>query len=178
MSFWTLLLLCLLILAVQAAVILATALHALRRNVESRWNSYIRLQSLLLRQINDAGGVQVQGFELLMRDSAKGFEDALLMAAVRKAASGLADDQAQWAACVRQDALHKGIFPRQDALPLRVFHAQKAYDAAVDAFERRRLGHAVSLFARWLGLGPVYRFEETVKILWASPEAFLRTTLA
>ena len=84
------------------------------------------------------------------------------MAAVRKAAAELLAHQAQWADFARQDALRKGILPRQDALPLRVFQAQKGYDAAADAFERMRLGHAASLLARGLGLGPVYHFEKTM----------------
>ena len=162
MSFWTLLLLCLLTLAVQSAVIIVTALRALRGIVELRWSTYLGLQKLLLKQIDDAGGAHVQSFELLLGDAEKGFEDSLVMVRVRKAVTELAYSQTHWTDCLRQHALRKGVLPQQSALPLRVLHARQAYDAAVDAFERMRLGFAASLLARWLRLGPVYHLESAM----------------
>jgi len=162
MSFWIVLLICLFTLAVQSVVIIATALHALRGKVELRWSTYLGLQKLLLKQIEDAGGAHVQSFELLIREAAKGFEDSLVMAGVRKAAAELAYSQVHWTDCLRQHALRKGLLPQQTALPLRVLHARQAYDAAVHSFERMRLGFAASLLARSLGLGPVYHLESAM----------------
>ena len=162
MSFWIVLLICLITLAVQSAVIIATALHALRGKVELRWSTYLGLQKLLLKQIEDAGGAQVQSFQFLIRDAAKGFENSLVMVCVRREAAELAYSQVHWTDCLRQHALRKGLLPQQTALPLRVLHARQAYDAGVDAFERMRRGFAASLLARWLGLGPVYHLEMAV----------------
>jgi len=162
MSFWIVLLICLFTLAVQSVVIIATALHALRGKVELRWSTYLGLQKLLLKQIEDAGGAQAQSFELLIADSAKGFEDSLVMSSVRKAVTELAYSQTHWTDCLKQHALRKGVLPQQRALPLRVLRARQAYDAAVYAFERMRLEFVASFLARWLRLRPVYHLESAM----------------
>ncbi len=162
MNFWILLFLCLLTLAGQSAVIMAAALRSLRGEVELRWSAYIGLQKLLLRQLDDAGGAAVERFDLLICDTAKGFEDSLVTLSVQRAAAELASSQAKWIDCLMQNAVVKGISPQAAALPLRILHARQAYDAAVDAYEMRRLSPTASLLARWLGLGPVYRLERAL----------------